>query len=220
MVSNEKNYYDILEVATDADADEIRTSYIRAKNAYSHNGLALYSLMGQDECKNMLEKLEEAYMILSDDSKRKEYDRVHKLNIGMNFQIPREYQRSTESLPNTQSTTGGKSIGNIVAGRKFALNYDINSDFEQEIEQTQEFSGEFLKKIREYKSVDMKRMSELTRVSEINIRYIEDENHQALPALVYVRGFVYQYAKCLRLPPDDVASSYTNRLKKICEKSS
>ena len=57
-------------------------------------------------------------------------------------------------------------------------------------------------------------MSEMTRISKTNIKNIESENTEPLPAMVYVRGFVYQYAKCLKLNPELVASSYIHQLKK------
>ena len=56
-------------------------------------------------------------------------------------------------------------------------------------------------------------MSDMTRVSKKHLDNIEKENFSSLPALVYVRGFVYQYAKCLRLDPNVVASSYINRVR-------
>ena len=213
-----KNYYNILDVAVDAESKDIRESYIRAKNAYSYNALALYSLIDQNECESMLEDLEEAYMVLSDGKKRKEYDMAHNINAEAAFPVSQDHGENPQETPESQDKRREKSIKDIVTGRKFALNYNLNADFEREMEQVKEFSGKFLKRIREYKNVNIKRMSELTRVSEINIRYIEDEDYTALPALVYVRGFVYQYAKCLRLPPDEVASSYISRLKKIGER--
>ena len=49
---------------------------MRAKNAYSGESIALYSLMTQDECDDILNSIEEAYTILSIPEKRREYDRV------------------------------------------------------------------------------------------------------------------------------------------------
>ena len=42
--------------------------------------------------------------------------------------------------------------------------------------------------------------------------FIEAENITELPARVYTRGFVYQYAKCLKMDPEEVAASYMNRV--------
>ena len=99
--------------------------------------------------------------------------------------------------------------------KKFSLSYEKNPQFEQEIEKTTEFSGAFLKKIREYRQVDISRMSDMTKVSKTYIGCLEKEDLKNLPALVYVRGFVYQYAKCLKLNPDLVATSYLYRIKKL-----
>jgi cytoskeletal protein RodZ len=101
----------------------------------------------------------------------------------------------------------------MVSCRKFSLNYDKDLQFEQEIEKATEFNGEFLKKIREYRQVDISRMSDMTKISKTYINCLEKEDIKNLPALVYVRGFVYQYAKCLKLNPDLVATSYLNRIK-------
>jgi cytoskeletal protein RodZ len=57
-------------------------------------------------------------------------------------------------------------------------------------------------------------MADMTKVSKTYIRNIEDEAFDKLPAAVYVRGFVYQYAKSLKLNPELVANSFLYRLKK------
>ena len=206
-----ENYYKVLEVATDADPKQIRQSYLRAKNAYSQEGLALYSLLGEEECNRMQELIEEAYSVLGDQERRRQYDSAQGLNEGVNFQIPKQTQGS-ERVQRRDSS--GRSMPQIVTTKKFALDYVVDSDFEQEIEKATEFSGLFLKKIREYKNVDIVRMSELTRISKLYLRYIESEEFDKLPAPVYVRGFVFQYAKRLKLNPDMVATSYMYRLKK------
>ena len=79
----------------------------------------------------------------------------------------------------------------------------------------QEFTGSFLKTIREYKNVSVERMAEMTRISKTYIRNLEEENVEKLPALVYTRGFVYQYAKCLKLNPELVATSFLHHIKKL-----
>ena len=208
----DKNYYEVLEVSIDADPREIRQSYIRAKNAYAPDGPALYSLMSRDECATILETVEEAYAILSDPDKRRQYDSAHGLNHGVNFQIPRRTHYRGEERERCMARE--KTMPKIVTTKKFALDYSANPQFDQEIDRTTEFTGEFLKKIREYKNVDLPRMSELTRVSKTYLRYIESEEFDKLPAPVYVRGFIFQYAKCLKLNPDMVATSYIYRLKK------
>jgi CRISPR/Cas system-associated endoribonuclease Cas2 len=107
------------------------------------------------------------------------------------------------------------SVSKVQAFKKFGLNYQQNSEFEQEIENCTQYTGEFLKKIREYKEVTVERMAEMTRISKTYIRNIEDDDFSKLPADVYTRGFVYQYAKCLKLNPDLVATSYIHHVRQL-----
>jgi cytoskeletal protein RodZ len=54
-------------------------------------------------------------------------------------------------------------------------------------------------------------MANITKVSKSYILAIEDENFPKLPAPVFMRGFVTQMAKVLRLPHDQVAAAYMAR---------
>ncbi len=226
----EKNYYEILEVSTNAAPSEVYEGYIRAKNAYSQDSLALYSLMTKDECENILLLIEEAYSIISDPNKRQQYDEARGISNRYNaFEAgPRPYQDQMSTRSNTTVTQGSNysnveemkpgsasSITKIVANNKYQLEYSKDSDMEQFIEQNTEWTGEALRKIREYKKVSLDRLSELTKVSRTYLACLETEEVNKLPAIVYIRGFVYTYAKCLKLNPDLVANSFILRLRKM-----
>ena len=49
MDAEKKNYYDVLEIASNASPQDIENAYTRARNAYSGDSVALYSLMTKDE---------------------------------------------------------------------------------------------------------------------------------------------------------------------------
>ena len=219
MEKGEKNYYEILEISPTANQDEIYNGYIKAKNAYSQDSLALYSIMTKDQCNEIIKSIDEAYLIVSDPEKRSEYDRVKGLgnHLPPNMKMPKSsFSLEEEDLfRQANKKTSSSPIAKMVSCKKFSLNYDKDPKFEQEIEKTTEFSGEFLKQIREYRQVDISRMSDMTKVSKTYIGCLEKEDIKNLPALVYVRGFVYQYAKCLKLNPDLVATSYLYRIKKL-----
>lgn len=220
MDNSEKNYYEILEVPEDSSPEEIHKGYVRSKNAYSTDSLALYSLMSPEECNAVLDLIEEAYSILSETSKRRQYDSARGLNTQHGNRVfSREAASgyddvSEHTLKTNNTTTSERSMTKIVAQNRFSLDYNIDSGFEKEIEQATEFPGDFLKKVREYKGVELGRMADMTKISKTYIRYIEDEAFEKLPASVYVRGFVYQYAKSLKLNPELVANSFLYRLKK------
>lgn len=251
--SDLKNYYEVLEIPNNARSEEIYHSYQRARAAYSSDSLALYSLMSPEECRNVLELVEEAYSILSDPTKRKRYDEARGLNRDFNQMsynhlsdrvAPLRNERSeaqmqssvgsvmpsSDFILNSQSTgsdvsvngygqgsTGSNTtnVNKLVTQKRFALDYVINADFEREVEDATEFTGDFLRKIREYKNLDLDRLSDMTKVSRLYLQGIEMEDFGKLPAPVYVRGFVFQYAKCLKLKPEVVANSYVARMKKL-----
>lgn len=257
-MSELKNYYEVLEIPSSARSEEIYHSYQRAKAAYSSDSLALYSLMSPEECRNVLELVEEAYSILSDPMKRKRYDEARGFNRefnAMNYnaladRVPQRHEMRSEIYPSssahssvstmlrdeftlntnanaapTTSTLSPKqeqtlsntttNVTKLVTQKRFALDYVINAEFEKEIDNSTDFTGDYLRKIREYKSVDLDRLSDMTKVSRLYLQAIESEDFDKLPASVYVRGFVFQYAKCLKLKPEVVANSYVARMKKL-----
>ncbi len=237
-----KNYYDILEIPVSASQDDIQRAFMRAKNAYSGDSAALYSLMSEHESKEILDQVEEAYSILGVPEKRKQYDKNRNLGDFAKVKELPSWARNNVALQEAQvnkaevhsfpasekfaqESLGEKDFqlkqnhkeqefSKISALKKYQLSFERDPDFEREIEQQREFDGPFLRKIREYKNVSLERMAEMTRVSKNYLRGIEAEEWTNLPAAVYVRGFIFQYAKCLKLNPDFVATSFLHQLKK------
>lgn len=214
-----KNYYEILEVPTNATSEEIYQGYVRAKNAYGQDSLALYSLMTKEECDQIIELIDEAYTIISDPEKRRQYDQARGIQsvaaVHKRIDSPEnDLDEASQSRPKSdEGRPSETNMTKIVAKKRFALDFKPSAEMEERIEQATDFTGPFLREIREYKNVDINRMSDMTKVSKTYIRNIEDENVEGLPAAVYVRGFVYQIAKCLKLNPEMVATSYLGHLK-------
>ena len=72
----EETFYEILKVDRKATVAEIVAAYHSAKNAFSKDSVATYSLFNNDEAQTVLNKLEEAYLTLSNFEKRAEYERI------------------------------------------------------------------------------------------------------------------------------------------------
>ena len=68
--------------------------------------------------------------------------------------------------------------------------------------------GDWLKRQRELRDISLREISDTTK---INLRYLEalEENRfSALPAPVFARGFLREYARFVGLDPDEVLNSY------------
>ena len=66
----------------------------------------------------------------------------------------------------------------------------------------------FYKIFEPTKNITLDDISLVTRIGKPYLIAIENNEYQALPAPVFVRGFIAQYAKCLCLNPDKVVESY------------
>ncbi|MBS1959897.1 MAG: helix-turn-helix domain-containing protein [Bdellovibrionales bacterium] len=183
--------YDTLELTPDATPQEIRSAYLRLKSAYNKESIAHYTLFSREETDQMLQRIENAYLTLSNPEKRKTYDSSQ----GLTHQ-GRAY---TTPMPTYSSTVS--SISND------------SSDVELLVESEQDWSGSAIRRIREARKITLEDLADFTRISKAYLQAIEDEDYKKLPAVVYCRGFLQQIAKRLKLPNDQMISKYIIRMK-------
>lgn len=69
-------------------------------------------------------------------------------------------------------------------------------------------TGNYLRTLREEKGLSIADVSQATRISETNLRAIEDQNFAALPADTFTRGLLNIYAKFLEIDPADLVSRF------------
>jgi hypothetical protein len=84
---------------------------------------------------------------------------------------------------------------------------------EQEILEQTEWSGTFLRRVRESKTLSYEEITRETRIPKNYIIAIEEEDVEKLPAPVYIRGFVTQLARILKLPVNTVVQTYMGRIR-------
>ncbi|HEY1079135.1 MAG TPA: DnaJ domain-containing protein, partial [Bdellovibrio sp.] len=68
------NYYEILEVAANAPQHEVTTAYERARATYSGENMAIYTIFSDQEARELLVLIEEAYQVLGNKILRNIYD--------------------------------------------------------------------------------------------------------------------------------------------------
>lgn len=98
-------------------------------------------------------------------------------------------------------------------GRTNLSTYKLDETFESEIASCTDFDGAFLQKVRLYKNISIDKISEATRIGRTYLMAVETNDYKALPAAVFVRGFIVQIARALNLDETKVAGTYMKRFK-------
>jgi curved DNA-binding protein CbpA len=223
----ETNYYEVLEVAMTASQADIHNAFQRAKSTYSQDNPALYGMFSQEEARDLMRIINEAYSVLGNQSLRKTYDdrllRVKQTHTGTQQQALPDFTPPTAAAPvNTKSNvefavrpreTQKSDLPPGMARTTFGNHYKIDEILESELSSRTEFDGAILQKVRVYKGINLEKMSEATRISRTYLTAVETNNYKNLPAAVYVRGFVVQIARILGLPDQKVASAYMTMFK-------
>ena len=257
----DQNFYEILEIPINASQEEIHKAFHRAKQTYSPNSPALYSVFSKEEAEELLRLIDEAYLVLSNQAKRKSYDQTlfNKKGItppAVTLQALDGIHETTNTssgahgdelpdfaIPEAQSTSWTEESAAVVSDRANATpatsatvaytpspelsgkigrtrfsHYEIDAIIESEIESQTVFDGTFIQKVRQYKRVSLDQISEHSRIGRHYLVSIEANDFNSLPARVFVRGFVSQYARVLGLDETKVVNSFMKLYKDIREK--
>jgi len=226
---SKQTFYEILEVSPDATQQDIHTAYQKAKAAYSLNSPSLYSTFTLEEAHQLMHLIEEAFTVLSDPSRRNDYDKQLIKSNNSSASPHLALTTSTTNLPDFQPPSSSPGSNSGIQGAsamahslkiskkeplpegfgktRFSV-YEVDQAFEDEIATTTLFDGTFLQKVRLYKHVNLEQMSEDTRISRTYLRAVESNDYDALPAAVFVRGFIVQFARILGLNEKQVVDSY------------
>ena len=88
---------------------------------------------------------------------------------------------------------------------------ELAASTEAAVDVTGEITGAVLRRVRESRGIELGELAQKTKIGERHLRSIEDERFDELPAAVYVRGFVTQIARLLRIDPARAAECYLRR---------
>jgi len=231
---SEQTHYEILEIDRDARPEDVERAYRLAQATYGEESLATYSLLGEADAQALRERLEMAYEVLSDATARQHYDRtLGESEAGEDgyggpwaseadelapFPAPREV-RGPDGGPDGDSHGRTDPLARPRAERSSApesgqrreLRRFEGFDDEDEPEGAP-WDGARLRRARLARGAELEAVADITKIGASYLRFLEEERFDALPASVYVRGFVAAYARCLGLDATAVATSYMERV--------
>lgn len=188
---NAPTLYEVLGVPRTASDEEVRRAYKSQREVYANGSIAVSSLLDAPQLRAEQARLEEAYDTLLDSVRRRAYDLS---TFPEPADAPREAQKPRA----------------IAAEQKM-----LQAELAREIGPDTEFTGAMLRKVREAQGVDLGEISDRTKIGRLHLAALEDEAWTQLPAEVYVRGFLAEVAKFLRLDPSQVQRTYLRRMREL-----
>ncbi|HEY1586811.1 MAG TPA: helix-turn-helix domain-containing protein, partial [Polyangia bacterium] len=198
--TEEQTLYEVLEIDPGASDEEIRRAYKRMREMYAADSMVVCGLYTPQRLDVVHARVDEAYDTLLDPERRKLYD-IKLFPEG----IPTRAAPPTGPVTTVESATAAPKADNTPA--KLHAPEPI-------VDANTEITGELLKTLREARGIDLAEISQRTKVSVHHLRSIEDEAWAAMPAQVYLRGFLVEFARFLRLDVQHVTRSYLARYTK------
>jgi flagellar biosynthesis protein FlhG len=181
--------YDVLRIQRGASDEEVRRASRKQKELYVEGSLPLLSILDAEGIRAEQARIEEAHDTLLDPIKRRAYD--------------------LSTFADANEAPAPKPLRTTLTEEQLLA----QAELAREIHSTTEFTGAFLRRVRESLGIDITDIAGRTKIARAHLVAIEEESFADLPALVYARGFVREFAKALKLDPAQVDRSYLRRMR-------
>ena len=190
------SHYELLDVPPTASFEDIRRANRRIRDIYGTESIAVSGLYDPASLEAVHRRLDLAYTTLMDAAKRKEYD-LELFPDGIPMPV------HAAPLPDTAPVRAPAKVEDPVA---LAVRPPM-----PELTPKTEFSGPLLRQIREAVGVELREIAERSKIGMAYLQALEGEVFAKLPAPVYVRGFLAEYARALGLDAERVKQTYLDR---------
>ncbi len=195
------SFYDLFEIEPQATDEEIRRANRRVREMYGRDSLVVGSLYNKSRLDDLHVTIDEAHETLMDPVRRKAYDQAL-FPGGIPHVVPMEDSDPKPPAVDVKVDEGGDDA---------SPEPEKSRPEPPELAPDTRFTGSLLREVRERMGVDLRDISERTKIGMGYLTAIEDENFKKLPAVVYVRGFLIQYARMLRIDEARVLDTYLER---------
>ena len=167
--------WEILGVEPGADLEKVHRAYHTRRSLFAASSLATYSMLRRDEREDLLGRIDEAFMRIS--------------NAVAEMPVPVELATDESPQPDVGSS-GLKTPTDLVGD-----------------------PGAFLRYHRLISGLTLDQISVETKIRPNLLEAMEMERWEVLPAAVFVRGFVLQVARLLRMDePEQLAGAFIEKM--------
>ena len=194
----ETDYYSILQLSTEASQDEIKKNYRKL-------ALKLHPDKNkEDNAEEKFKELGEAYEVLSDLQKRREYDLIHlsRDSVGVNI---RSYQMGTGAMPSSSFTSEPTYDPYTTFNKVFAADpfCDINCD--EGVRNYRQARYDRYNRYRGFKDPEAQNTSKVPSYSteSSSSRYSEDPLH-------YAETYLYKSENSAKQCPTEMDEKYSS----------
>ena len=197
------SHYDLLEVAPTASFEDIRRANRRIRDIYGTESVAISGLYDPAGLEAVHRRLDLAYTTLMDAAKRKDYDQ----------------ELFPEGVPAPPGPVAPPAEGSgpfRPARPTPPVGVDDSSPAIERppmpaLGPKTDYTGALLRQIREALGIELRELTERTKIGMAYLVALEAEHYGKLPAPVYVRGFLGEYARILGLDGRRVIETYLER---------
>lgn len=220
--ARQPNHYELLEVPPGATRWEIVQAYHRARAAFAPNSLATYALFTPEEARAIAERVETAFRVLVDARARDRYDR----SLGAQTAEEADARPGAAHDGRDRAATAAPDMEGApppAAGEEPPPNgrdaeahetpaVGVDENVDGILASVDRCDGSVIARLREARSVTLDQINLSTKISPMNLRFIEADDFASLPAPVYLRGYLRQIAGCLSVDADWVVTGYMARV--------
>ena len=206
------NYYEILETPINASTFQIRQAYKEALSIYDIDSSISYSFFSEEESKEILGRIEEAFSTLIDQEKRELYNKtlIREKKID-----PSSLKKKRQKVPTplfSSKTPGGAAFSKII--KKRIKDKDLKKAGEAILSKDM-ISGDDLKQLRKTFGVKIEDLFEVTRITVSILEAIENDDLETLPSTIYLKNFLKAYAELFKIDSKKIIDGYIKNLNHI-----
>lgn len=183
--AQDQTLYTLLEVDPNINDEGLKRAYRALLTRYHPDSLATYGLYTRAQASALTDQVEEAYLRLSNPLTRREYN--------------------AEVFPSGLPTQRGEVRPQVNFSARFTPLIPPEAAARASLEP---LSGLTLKRLRVSNEVTLEALHERTKINAQMLARIEDEDLDALPAEVYLKGFLRQIASAYGLDERALIDGY------------